>query len=189
MEQCGLCCVCDKKIGRLSHGYRQRTGIAQALVSDPGVLIIDEPTSGLDPAQIQETRSLLKQLGKSKTILISTHILSEVEQICDSVIILYKGKIAYQCSLQELIQEDELILTTEAPFTTIFQEKAFSLLTGIKNIRAITSDTLSITVQKGHDVRREIWQLSCQYQWPILKMDYARNSLENVYLRVTSEEF
>ena len=102
VEQCAIADVLDKPIAKLSKGYRQRVGMAQALLSDPEVLILDEPTSGLDPLQIREVRSLIRELGQSKTILLSTHILQEVEAVADSVVMILEGRLVFDGTLAEL---------------------------------------------------------------------------------------
>ena len=105
IARCGLAPVYRQKIARLSRGYRQRTGLAQALLGNPPALILDEPTSALDPVQIWQTRQLLRELGQTKAVLLSTHILTEVEQICDAVIILHKGRIVLQGNLAQLLRQ------------------------------------------------------------------------------------
>lgn len=104
--QTGLQAESHKKIGRLSKGYKQRVGLAQALLHDPPVLVLDEPTSGLDPNQLSEIRQLIRELGKEKTVLLSTHILQEVEMLCDQVIIIHQGAIAANDTLQNLLQRE-----------------------------------------------------------------------------------
>jgi ABC-2 type transport system ATP-binding protein len=108
VEQCAIGEVLDKPIGKLSKGYRQRVGMAQALLSDPEVLILDEPTSGLDPLQIREVRGLIRELGKQKTILLSTHILQEVEAVADTVVMIHEGRLVFNGTVAELGAEGSL---------------------------------------------------------------------------------
>ena len=104
VEQCALGEVLDKPIGKLSKGFRQRVGMAQALLSDPDVLILDEPTSGLDPLQIREVRGLIRELGQQKTILLSTHILQEVEAVADTVLMIHEGRLVFDGTVAELME-------------------------------------------------------------------------------------
>jgi ABC-2 type transport system ATP-binding protein len=108
VEQCAIADVLDKPIGKLSKGYRQRVGMAQALLSDPDVLILDEPTSGLDPLQIREVRGLIRELGKQKTILLSTHILQEVEAVADSVLMIHEGRLVFDGTVEELAKDGSI---------------------------------------------------------------------------------
>ncbi|MCA9039557.1 MAG: ATP-binding cassette domain-containing protein [Planctomycetaceae bacterium] len=110
-EQCSLSTVWNKPIGKLSRGYRQRVGMAQALLHDPDVLIMDEPTSGLDPNQVHDVRTLIRDLGQSKTVLLSTHILTEVEAVCDRVILINSGRLVFDGSVTEMIGQEESLET------------------------------------------------------------------------------
>ena len=123
IEKVGLRPEMKKKIGALSKGYRQRVGLAQAMIHDPGVLILDEPTSGLDPNQLVEIRSLIKQAGKEKTVMLSTHIMQEVEAICDRVIIINKGKIVADNAVSKIIEKHSA-KNLEEVFKTLTIENA-----------------------------------------------------------------
>lgn len=185
IAMCRLGDVAGRKIAHLSRGYRQRAGLAQALISDPPVLIIDEPTSALDPLQIQETRNLLKELGKARTILISTHILSEVEQICDRVIILQRGETVLEGEMGQILRSDVLVLQAKADLN-LLREK-IEALPGVKSV-ATTWPALTVELQSGHDVSLDIWNICREYDWPVQRMEYMTSDLESVYLACTREE-
>lgn len=147
IDKTGLHLVSQQKILKLSKGYRQRVGLAQALIGDPSVLIIDEPTSGLDPVQIKETRNLLKHLGTTKTILISTHILSEVEQICNSVIILHNGKVVLQGNMKELLYKNEIFISTDAKLDAFKQQ--IRLLEEVQEVTQESQNLYKIKLLNG----------------------------------------
>lgn len=173
------------KISHLSKGYRQRVGLAQALIGKPPILIVDEPTAGLDPLQIQETRQLLKELGNTKTILISTHILSEVEQICDQVIILYQGKIKLFGLLSHLISQ-YVIITTTAPANE--WKQAIAQIQGIIQIVYLGNFTWKLELEKEHDPRTWLGYICASQNWPIFQLELHHTSLEELYLQATTSE-
>ena len=175
-----------KKIGMLSKGYRQRVGLAQALLHDPPVLILDEPTTGLDPNQIVEIRELIREIGKSKTIIFSTHILSEVEAIAGRAIIINKGKIVADKSLDTLYKEAEgenmLRLEFEKPgfdFSGIKNQEGVLLVTQEKGNRYL------ITSQKGTDIRRQVFEESVRQNNPIYSLSIVETSLEEIFRKLT----
>lgn len=182
MEMCRIEEVADYKICRLSRGFRQRIGLAQALLGDPSVLIVDEPTSNLDPLHIQETRNLLRKLGKDKIIVISTHVLSEVEQICDHVIIICKGHTVLNASLCGLLCSNVLLLEVQAPDYLLLDQ-----LSSLPEIRSLNfmARTIRLEVNLGCDARPAIWQICKKNDWPILKMDCVAKSLEDIYIQCT----
>ncbi|NUM33505.1 MAG: ATP-binding cassette domain-containing protein [Candidatus Brocadiae bacterium] len=185
-EECNLKDVFSKKIGNLSKGYCQRLGLAQALVGDPPILIVDEPTSALDPLQIIETRNLLKRLGKKKYILLSTHILSEVEQICDQVIILHKGKIVLQKNLHSLLQANKIVLSL-ANFPGVILEE-INQIEGIHHIDFLHENTLQIFFQNPLDPSQEIQEICQKYNLLVLYFGYSRITLEDIYVQATHTE-
>ncbi len=175
-----------KKIGSLSKGYRQRVGLAQALLHDPKVLILDEPTSGLDPNQIVEIRQLIKQLGREKTVLLSTHIMQEVEAVCDRVIIIHKGEIIANDSEKSLMN-----LKTKAYFIIHagFKEAITpDLLKALPHVLEVIpeSDT-TYTLHCEEDIREDIFRYAVAHSLTILSLSLAGQSLEEIFRKLTKE--
>lgn len=185
VEECFLGEVVNKKIGSLSRGFRQRVGLAQALLGNPPLLILDEPTAGLDPTQAQATRMLLQKWGKTKTILLSTHILSDVEQICDRVMILHQGRLVVDGEISHLLKREVLLLRAHAPRATLAEK--LQSLPGIERMEWL-SEIFRIHVQAGYDPTFSIGKLCNENGWPIVKMDYEKHSLSDVYLEATRTE-
>jgi len=200
-EMVGVCGLGDVKhmdIGQLSKGYRQRVGLAQAMIHDPKVLILDEPTSGLDPNQIVEIRNLIRQLGREKTLILSTHILPEVQASCNRVIIINKGKIVADGSttdLQSRFQGNEqYYVELEKPDG----ESQETIRVHFQNIPSVASvETLGevngvmkvrIETSRGLDVRKHIYQLSVRNNWTLLELHREQTSLEDVFHELTREE-
>ena len=184
IDMVGLGVEQNKKIGALSKGYRQRVGLAQAMIHDPEVLILDEPTTGLDPNQLEEIRSLIKEIGKEKTIMLSTHIMQEVEAICDKTIIINKGTIVANdttAGLQKTNQQG-IVLTVE------FDQKVSDAeLTKIKGvIRVAQQSGNKMVVEIADDkVRNDLFQFALQKEITILTMQRETQSLENVFKQLT----
>jgi len=185
--QVGLTIEANKKIGQLSKGYKQRVGLAAALIHDPEVLILDEPTSGLDPNQIVEIREVIKKLGKEKTVLFSSHILQEVQAICDRVIIINRGKIVADDSLSNLQKSK----TGEHVVLVEFKESiSVDRLTGLKAVTNIEQlQTLNFKLQTGdpESVRKQLLELSLQNNWNIVSLQTESNSLEEVFRSLTNQ--
>ncbi len=185
VERTGLSSHRHKQIGELSKGYRQRVGLAQAMLHNPEVLILDEPTSGLDPNQIIEIRQLIKDLGKEKTVILSTHILGEVEAVCDRAIIINKGKLVADASIQELKQQfaGQSIVTAE------FAEKVDKkLLESIKNVRAVKSlgkNNWQFESDARHDVRPEVFAFAVSNKLTLLELHKEVHSVEDVFQQLT----
>jgi ABC-2 type transport system ATP-binding protein len=184
IEQCALGAVAGQKISRLSRGYRQRTGLAQALVADPPILIVDEPTSALDPAQIEETRKLLRELAAGKAILMSTHILGEVEQICQAAIMLRQGKIVLAGKLADLLQVNCVVVQSDAPADELRQR--ICQLAGVVSVENITPQVLRVQFSVGHDPRPAIGQICRGCNWALSRLELVTGTLEQVYLKATS---
>ncbi|KPJ79048.1 MAG: hypothetical protein AMJ54_00995 [Deltaproteobacteria bacterium SG8_13] len=193
-RQCGLQEVMHKPIGELSKGYKQRVGLAHAMMSDPEILILDEPTSGLDPNQIIEIRDIIKHIGKEKTVILSTHILSEVEATCDRVVIIHQGKIAADGNLRELKESsgntNVIHLTVRnAPFEEI--EKQISSVEGVTGIARLeeSSDQVSVklTISSGQDPREEIFRKVKQTDWVLLEFYQQTQTLETIFRGLTKE--
>lgn len=194
MDLCGLTDVRRKMIKTLSKGFRQRVGLADALVHKPDLLILDEPTNGLDPNQIRSIRNLIKRLGETHTIMVSTHILSEVEMTCDHVIIIDEGKIKATGSPSELVSEmraaGKIIVELQADPDTA--SGALSRLEQVKKvIQEESADDwtrLSILVDSGTDTRERIANLASQYGWPIRTLHRHTATLEDVFVELTRKD-
>lgn len=183
----GLTPESDKKIGQLSKGYKQRVGLAAALIHEPEVLILDEPTSGLDPNQIIEIREVIRQQGKNKTVLFSSHILQEVEAICDRVIIINKGKLVADdqlSKLQRAASSDVLKVSFKEPL----EEAWLTRLPGV--ISATSSDRLNWLVQAENleALRKQIFDLALQHNLNIVSLQTETQSLEDVFRNLTGSD-
>jgi ABC-2 type transport system ATP-binding protein len=171
----------ESTIGSLSKGMRQRVGLAQALLHDPDVLILDEPTIGLDPAQIVEIRQIIADLGRQRTILLSTHILAEVEQICSRAIIVIDGRIWADMPMQEIKTGGNVVtvkLAQPAPDTV----QLFSRVAGVTGIEPVGANEFNLAVDGHDDTRMKIAETAVRYGWGLLEMTQARVSLENIFL-------
>jgi len=192
-ELCGLRDVERKLIGTLSKGYRQRVGLADALVSEPDLLILDEPTIGLDPNQIRQVRELIKNLGKQHTILLSTHILPEVEMICSRVIIIHKGRIEACDTPENLLgqirQSGGVVVEAKTGSDDGAEE-----LKKIAGVREVTTEQeggwqiLSLRVESGLDVREEVFQLAAARHWTLRELSQRRATLEDVFVEITHSD-
>lgn len=193
IAQCGLGGVVQKPINILSKGYKQRVGIAQAILHDPKILILDEPTSGLDPNQIVEIRELIKELGKEKTLIISSHILQEVQAVCSRIIIINEGKIVADGSTEELQSafqnKTKLVLELMAPENEIpeISEKLNEI--NILSISPLSETTFCVEVEfdVAKDVRAEVFDFIKTKDWKILEMHRQNISLEAVFRSLTIE--
>ncbi len=183
IERTGLTREQDKKISALSKGYRQRVGLAQALIHNPEILILDEPTSGLDPNQIIEIRDLISEVGKQKTIMLSTHIMQEVEAICDRVIIIDKGKIVADDSSENIIEKsNQDIFTIVVEFNT---KVNIDLLNKIGEIKAKKIDDKNWIIQSKTDIREKIFSFAVKNNLKVLAMQKKEKSLEEVFQKLT----
>ena len=186
IEMCGLGREAHKKVGMLSKGYRQRVGLAQALVHNPPVLILDEPTTGLDPNQILEIRALIKQVASSKTILLSTHIMQEVQAICDKVVIIHLGKIVADTSVEEITTFTAKERIVKVEFEQKIDEKILlSQVSAIKTIKNTKENVWEIKCQAEKDIRAEIFRVAAQNDWTILEIKQEEKNLENVFRELT----
>ncbi len=187
--------VMKRRIGNLSKGYQQRVGMAQALVGNPEVLILDEPTVGLDPKQIIEIRRMIKSLGKKHTIILSSHILPEVADVCEQVVIINDGKIVAQDSLvnlQEGIQESANMVVRIAGSESACT-KLIRSLPGVHFVEGLgvrEKDTVDILVEteKGVDIRRPMFNAMAKANMPILMIKYVDVTLEDIFLKLTGTE-
>ena len=192
MDVCGLVDVRRKLIGTLSKGYRQRVGLADALANKPDLLILDEPTNGLDPNQIRQVRELIKNLGEEHTILLSTHILPEVEMTCGRVIIIDEGKIKASDTPDNLVHriESSGTVTVELQGPANLLQKRLRGLEGVKNVSVTSKEndwiTFDLRLNGRNDVRDRIYELSVAEKWPMRQLHKREASLEDVFVDLTS---
>ena len=191
METTGILDVKNRMIRNLSKGYRQRVGFAQAILGYPEIIILDEPTVVLDPKQIIEIRDLIKKLGEKHTVILSSHILTEISAVCDHVFIISKGKLVASDSTENLLdqmsgaQEIELTVRSEA-------DRAKALLEEIEyvdhaDLKDAKEGSILIRAKSGNDIREEVFQLMAENHIPVLEMRTVTKSLEDVFLQITQE--
>ncbi len=185
IEMVGLTLERKKKIGALSKGYRQRVGLASAMIHDPEVLILDEPTSGLDPNQLVDIRSLIKSIGKDKTVMLSTHIMQEVEAICDRIIIINKGEIVADKGAKEIQQFEGNKKVVFVEFETQISRSQLSKIDGIKNSKKLSDTQWIIEMNDDGDVRKRVAKFAQNNQLLILEMRIEEQSLEEVFKKLT----
>jgi ABC-2 type transport system ATP-binding protein len=194
MERCRIGDVQHRIIGKLSKGYRQRVGLAQAIVSDPAVLILDEPTIGLDPQQITEIRALIKSLAGDHTVILSTHILPEVSMVCSGVIIINRGSIVAQGPIDRLVEDffptARVHVQLAGPPAAVRDE--LSMIPGVVAVHEEASPdglpTYVVESPRGRDVRGEIFQLAAQQRWELRELRRAGMTLEEVFIRIVAGE-
>ena len=174
-----------KRIGALSKGYRQRVGLAQALIHDPAVLILDEPTSGLDPNQLEEIRSLIKQTGRKKTVMLSTHIMQEVEAICDRVIIIDRGRIVADDTASELRASHAQQELFEVEFDGFVEERQLLAISGVKSAVRTDGFHWTIAATTDVDVRPALFQFAVDHQRKVLTLQKSARGLEEVFKELT----
>jgi len=185
IERTGLGPEKHKKIQALSKGYRQRVGLAQALIHDPKVLVLDEPTTGLDPNQIVEIRDLIKDIAKDKTIMLSTHIMQEVEAICDRVIIINKGRIVADKPTGELSEMTSNRQVVKVEFEDRIDLSALKKLNGIESVRELKKNTYSVESGSGQDMRKALFKFAVEQDTTILEIHQESKSLERVFQELT----
>ncbi|MDY7033326.1 MAG: ATP-binding cassette domain-containing protein [Thermodesulfobacteriota bacterium] len=195
MDECGIREVSGKLIGNLSKGYRQRVGIAQALVHDPEILILDEPTIGLDPRQIHGIRGLIKNLAGERTIILSTHILPEVSMTCQRVIIINEGELVAVDSPENLTarlqKATQTFIEVEGPSDSVIQE--LQSIQGVTNVekkdsRSDNTSTYSVDSTVGKDIRRELFKTIANKGWILTEMRQMGMSLEDIFIKLVTEE-
>ncbi|MDY7035463.1 MAG: ATP-binding cassette domain-containing protein [Thermodesulfobacteriota bacterium] len=193
-DLCGLNSVMHQPIGELSKGFRQRVGLAHAMMNDPEILIMDEPTSGLDPNQIVEIRDIIKRIGKEKTIIISTHILSEAEATCDRIVIINKGKIVADDRTESLRQsvsgEYSIYVSLQnSDFESVKRE--FDSIEEINDIIPIEGDEdglrIRLTCRSADDIRGDIYKKVKGTDWTLLELNKETKTLENIFRELTRE--
>ena len=190
MQQCGLTDVSRRVIGHLSKGYQQRVGLADALVHEPDLIILDEPTAGLDPNQIRSVRQLIKDLAGKHTVLLSTHILPEVEVTCSRVLILHQGRVLADDTprnLEKLMSESgQIIAEIAAPQDQLTQ--VWEHMAEIEHFDLAAADgdyvRCSLTARAGTDLRPQLYTICCERGWKLRELTHSRHSLEDIFVRV-----
>lgn len=185
IDMTGLQVEQNKKIGALSKGYRQRVGLAQAMIHDPKVLIMDEPTTGLDPNQLDEIRNLIRSLGKEKTVMLSTHIMQEVEAVCDRVIIINKGQIVANDATSNLRKSfgNKQIITVE--FDREISAATFKVIKDIQSAEQVTSTTWKLVASTERDLRKDIFDFAVQNGLSVLTLNKEDQKMEDVFKSLT----
>ena len=181
---CGLADEQNKRIGLLSKGFRQRVGLAQALIHDPKVLILDEPTSGLDPNQLVEIRKLIKTVSKNKTVLFSTHILQEVKALCDRVIVINKGRIVADDRLDTLLLGGGNYLIVE--FANEVDEHDLALIEGVEQVKKLENFRFQVKGLPGSDVRPKLVDFAYRQNLSLIGLKQEENSLESIFSQLTN---
>lgn len=177
----------NKKIGALSKGYRQRVGLAQAMIHDPSVLILDEPTSGLDPNQLIEIRNLIQKIGKEKTVMLSTHIMQEVEAVCDRAIIIDKGRIVADDSTKNLSIKTSELQIIKVEFNKSIDEKLLLGVKGVNNCNQLKDGLWEIETDNKGDIREDIFQFAVKNGVAVLSMQKSVKGLEEVFQQLTGK--
>lgn len=197
-ELCGLTEVMHRPIGELSKGFKQRVGLAHAMMNDPEILILDEPTSGLDPNQIIEIRDIIREIGTKKTVILSTHILSEAEATCDRVVIINRGKIAADSStqtLKESVGDDSVIHLTVTGSDNDAARKTLAAIPGVTGVAPLEDKgendpqilRLGLTCRSSDDMRGRIYEAVKKTDWILLELYQETKSLEHIFREVTKE--
>jgi ABC-2 type transport system ATP-binding protein len=194
VDLCSLDQIMHKSIDELSKGLKQRVGLAHAMMDDPEILVLDEPTSGLDPNQIVEIRDIIKEIGKEKTVILSTHILPEAEATCDRLVIINKGKIVADDTTSALKQRADAEYTLHvslkgADFPDV--EKSLSQVSGVKRIRQVETEdrilNLRLTCLADRDIRGEVYAMIRMTDWELVEFFRETESLENIFRELTTE--
>ena len=196
IDRCRLSDVKHRIIGQLSKGYRQRVGLADALLADPKILILDEPTIGLDPNQIRDVRELIKELGKERTVILSSHILPEVEAVCSRVIIINRGKIVGQGNpreLRERLHRNEQVIEVEVKDPNGIAVRAFNSIEGVKKVTRqpeenILRIVLETRAEDQHDLREDIFDMAVDHHFKLLSMHPVSHSLEDIFVEIIMNE-
>ncbi len=187
IELCGLTPEQNKKIEALSKGYRQRVGLAQALIHNPEVLILDEPTTGLDPNQILEIRKLINQISSDKTVIFSTHIMQEVQAICDRVIVINKGEIVADDSVNNLLAaqgQSDVVVEFEGEVNS----EDLATLEGVEKVTVIKSGIFRLKAKNGADLRAEVFKFASERKLSLIGLRKEENTLEDIFRSLTVKE-
>jgi ABC-2 type transport system ATP-binding protein len=182
----GLTAESKKKLGQLSKGFKQRVGLAAALLHEPEVLILDEPTSGLDPNQIIEIRDVIRQLGKDKTILFSSHILQEVEALCDRVIIINKGRLVADSPLSQLRAQNAATNTIRVVFRETPEPATLEQLAKVSAVTRMPEGQWELQTTAPDEVKKQLMELALQNNWNIVSLQSENRSLEDIFRQLTN---
>lgn len=185
---CGLTLEQNKKIESLSKGYRQRVGLAQALIHNPEVLILDEPTTGLDPNQILEIRKLIKEVSKNKTVIFSTHIMQEVSALCDRVIVINKGQIVADSMLSSLLQNQNKSVIVLVEFEGYDELHELKSVDGVSYVERIKPSTFKITTEPNVDIRPHLFRFAADHKLSLVGLKQEENSLESIFKELTAKQ-
>ena len=185
IELCGLGVEQSKKIGALSKGYRQRVGLAQAMIHDPKVLILDEPTTGLDPNQIVEIRNLIKEISKDKTVIFSTHIMQEVQAICDKVLILNKGNVAAYSNVKELSASNQDNVIIKVSFEEEIEVSSLEAIAWVEEVEKVGVANYKLHTNTQEDRRSELFSIVAEQKWKLIELSIESTSLEKVFQKLT----
>lgn len=177
-----------KKIGQLSKGYRQRVGLAQAMLHNPDVLILDEPTSGLDPNQLTEIRKLIREIGKQKTVILSTHIMQEVEAICDQVVIINKGKIVANDDTKNLQAHSLGEYVFRVELNQSIEKNKLESIKGVKSAQFVNNNIWLLTTNNDEEVRTSIFEFAVKNNLILLSIQKEEEKLEEVFRRLTNKK-
>jgi gliding motility-associated transport system ATP-binding protein len=191
LDRCHITDVRRKLVGALSKGYRQRVGLADALLADPPVLILDEPTIGLDPKQIRQVRTVIRELGEDHTILLSTHILPEVEMVCSRVLLINEGKVVFEDSLKNINSGNVISITLEMEAPEADAVASLNKVQGVQKVRVESRDSyirFAIDARSGSDANETIGRMAAKKRWPVRVLRTSRPTLEEVFIRLTAEE-
>jgi ABC-2 type transport system ATP-binding protein len=190
LDRCRIREVRRRLVGTLSKGYRQRVGLADTMIHDPPILIMDEPTAGLDPIQIRETLALIKELGENHTILLSTHILSEVEAVCERVIIINAGRIGFSRSLADLESAAVILLEVRGPADQV--AGALAATGGVTQVNSRPLDdgvtSFEVRTQENRDLRETLAQMIFKKGWPLRRLERQRRKLEDAFFDVLRQD-
>lgn len=188
IELTGLGRESHKLIGALSKGYRQRVGLAQALLHDPQVLILDEPTTGLDPNQLAEIRQLIRQLGQSKTLIFSTHIMQEVQAVCDRVLIINQGKLVADDPIDRLQARLQGEIRITAEWLTAVATSALQKIPGVRRVLALNEKCVELFASSEVDIRPALFQFSVDQKLVLVELHQERSSMEQVFQQLTQSK-
>lgn len=186
IETVGLSLESKKRVGQLSKGYKQRVGLAAALIHDPEVLILDEPTTGLDPNQIIEIREVIKKLGQQKTVLFSSHILQEVEAICDRVVIINRGKLVADDNVSKLLSQTNKEEVLRVTFREALEPAWLERLSSVRTVNKINTNEWELVCTNVQDARRQLMELALQHNLNIESLQSGTQSLEEVFRSLTN---
>lgn len=194
-EECGLKEVMNKNISDLSRGNRQRVALAHSLMHDPEILILDEPTSGLDPNQVEDVRAIIREIGKTRTVIISTHILSEVETICSRAIIISGGKVVADSPIDELrarFGNESAVKLVLGGADALQAEEAFKKISGAADVKSSDSEipgtvAVVVSVKGSEEIRPEIFKTVVEKGWVLYEMSVQKNSLEDIFHVLTAK--